>query len=157
LAFVVFLAICGTWLEAWGTLQTVSLDFSGLWAPVCLATAYYLAAGVVFPKDAADLDRLDHYFAERKRFVLAMLFIAELLVDFNFRNIYLDEFRHRPAVLWLFTLPYSLSIPCTLLALYFVHSRRWNIALLVLLILLFLGPSWESGAIIGTIKRSYGY
>ena len=86
-----------------------------------------------------------------------MLFIGELLLSVNFQHIYVDLYHNQPAVLWLFTLPYSLSIPAILLALFFVQSRRWNIALLAIIVFLLLAPSWESGAIAGVIKRQYGY
>ena len=157
LALFTFVAICATWIDAWGSLQTVTLDFSGLWAPILLATAYYLAASVVFPSDPADYDRLDAYFAERKRFVIAMLLVAELLVSFTFRNVFVDAATHRPAEFWLWLLPYNLAIVATLIALWLVGDRRWNIGLLVLQILLFLVPYWEKGWFRTTIARHYGY
>ena len=58
LATFVFIDICATWIDAWTSLKGVSVDFAGLWAPILLATAYYLAASVVFPRDDEDFSRL---------------------------------------------------------------------------------------------------
>ena len=49
LALLTFIAICATWIDAWDSLQAITLDFAGLWAPILLATLYYLAAAVIFP------------------------------------------------------------------------------------------------------------
>src|SRR4051812_31326318 len=46
LALLVFVLICATWIDAWVSLKAITLDFAGLWAPILLATAYFLAAAV---------------------------------------------------------------------------------------------------------------
>lgn len=70
LAAFTFVAICATWLDAWDSLRDVPIGFTGLWAPILTATCYYLAATVVFPRDAEGLADLAAYYAQRKRFVL---------------------------------------------------------------------------------------
>lgn len=157
LALVTFVIICATWVDAWTALRTVTLDFAELWAPILLATVYYLAAAVVFPRDPAQYPRLATYYAERKRFVVAMLLAAEFLVNFTFRGEFELALFHRPAVFWLYTLPYNLAIKVCFIALFFVRGRRANIAFLVALMLLFLIPYWENGAIAAAIARHYGY
>jgi hypothetical protein len=157
LALLTFVAICATWIDAWGTLRTISLDFAGLWAPIMLATCYYLAAAVVFPSDPEDYGRLGAYYADRKRFVVAMLLAAELLVTFTFRDIFIDAARDRPAQLWVWLLPYNLVLTGLYVALLFVTSRRANIALLAALLLLFTVPYWGQGSIGAMIDRHWGY
>jgi hypothetical protein len=157
LALLTFIVICATWIDAWNTLTTISLDFEGLWAPILLATFYYLAASVVFPSDPKEFDQLATYYAERKRFVVGMLLAAELLVSFTFLNIVGSELRSKPALFWLWFLPYNLSIKSCYLALFLVRGRRANIALLVALILLFMVPYWVHGAMEDLISRHYGY
>lgn len=157
LAVLVFIIICVTWIDAWNTLRSITLNLAGLWAPILLATLYFLAASVVFPSDAADFERLATYFAERKRFVIGMLFLAECLVNLTFLPVYAANLHNEPAVFWLWNLPQNLAISGTLIALLFVQSRRANITLLALLILLFLAPYWEHGAMRTLIAQEWGY
>jgi hypothetical protein len=155
LGLFTFLAICATWIDAWDSLQGVSLDFAGLWAPILIATCYYLAATVIFPRDPAEFGRLALYFAERKQFVVAMLLAAEVLVSATFLGVFARELQQRPAVFWLYDLPYNLTIKASFVALLFVRARRANIVLLVFLILLFLIPYWEHGTLSGWIHRHF--
>ena len=157
LALLTFIVICATWIDAWVSLRTITLDFAGLWAPILLATVYYLAAAVVFPRNPPEYEQLATYYAERKRFVVGMLLAAEFLVNFTFRHVFGAELQHRPAVFWLWNLPYNLSIKAAFIALLVVRGRRANVALLVLLILLFTIPYWEGGMIASAIARQYGY
>ena len=147
LGLFTFIAICATWIDAWSTLRTVSLDFAGLWAPILIATFYFLAATVVFPRETAEYDRLALYFAERKRFVVAMLLAAELLVFLTFLDSFVQTLHTKPAVFWLYNVPYNVMIKGSMIAMLFVRSRRANLAFLIFLILLCLIPYWENGAI----------
>jgi hypothetical protein len=157
LALLTFILICATWIDAWDSLKTITLDFSGLWAPILLATFYYLAAAVVFPHDPREYPRLATYFAERKRFTVGMLLAAELLVTFSYRGVFIDWFVHRPAVFWLWEVPYNVAIKGSFVALLFVRGRRANIALLAALILLFMVPYWDHRAVSAAISQHYGY
>jgi hypothetical protein len=150
-----FLAICATWIDAWDTLQAVSLDFAGLWAPILIATCYYLAATVIFPREASEFDRLALYFSERKRFVVAMLLAADLLVSFTFAHTFAQTLHESPATFWLYTVPYNVLIKGSMVVLLVVRGRTANIALLTFLIILFLIPYWEHGAIIDWIHQRF--
>jgi hypothetical protein len=157
LGLLIFIIICATWIDAWTTLTKISLDFEALWAPILLATFYYLAAAVAFPSDPAEFDRLATYYAQRKRFVVGMLLAAELLVTFTFRGVMERELSSTPAIFWLWYLPYNAAIKASFVALFFVRSRRANIALLAALILLFMVPYWIHGTMQDLISRHYGY
>ena len=157
LAVLVFIIICVTWIDAWNTLRSITLSLAGLWPPILLATLYFLAASVVFPSDAADYDRLGTYFLERKRFVIGMLFLAECLVNLTFLPVYAANLHSEAAVFWLWNLPENLAITGALVALLIVRGRRANIALLGLLIILFLVPYWEHGAMKAWIAQQWGY
>jgi hypothetical protein len=150
-----FLAICATWIDAWDTLRAVSLDFAGLWAPILIATFYYLAATVIFPREAAEFDRLALYFSERKTFVVSMLLAAELLVFLTFLGSFTQTLHERPAVFWLYHVPYNLMIKGSMVALLFVRGRSTNIALLIFLIILFLIPYWEHGLLSDWIHHRF--
>jgi hypothetical protein len=158
LALFTFIAICATWIDAWDALRDVSLGFAGLWAPILIATCYYLAATVVFPRDAQGLADLASYYAHRKRFVLTMLLVSDVLVTVTYAPFLMEQLRTRPAVVWLFYLPYSALTKITMGILYFVHGRRANVAILAALILQFLVPYWDNhGRIIALIENAYGY
>ena len=157
LGVLVFILICATWIDAWNVLQSITLDFAGLWAPILIGTFYFLAASVVFPSDPADFERLGNYYASRKRFVVGMLLAAEVLVTSTFLDSFSALLRDRPAEFWLWILPYNLSVKGCMLGLFFVRSRRANIVLLALLILLFLIPYWEHFGIRDAIGQAWGY
>lgn len=156
LALFTFLAICATWLDAWESLRRVTLDFAGLAAPILVATNYYLAATVVFPKEAADYDRMADYYAERKRFVVVVLLANEFLVNWTFWPVFQANLEHHPMVFWLYSVPYNTAIKAALLALLLVRGRRANLAIMAALILLFVLPYWENGAVSAAIIRRFG-
>ena len=157
LALLTFIVICATWIDAWTTLTKISLNFGALWAPILLATFYYLAAAVVFPSDPRAFGQLATYYAERKRFVVGMLLAAELLVTFTFRGVVAVELQSKPALFWLWFLPYNVAIKGSYVALFLVRGRRANIAWLVTLILLFMVPYWVHGLMESLISSHWGY
>jgi hypothetical protein len=156
LAALIFVLISVTWIDAWETLQSVDLNFDQLWAPIALATFYYLAATVVPPREHLETMDVAVYYAERKRFVLAMLICAEMLVTYTSLESMNRILHARPTEFWLFTLLYNVLIVGSLIALYFVRSRTANVVLLVGLLVLFLAPYWEDRAIGSWIVRTFG-
>jgi hypothetical protein len=156
-ALLIFFLICATWIDAWMSLKDVTLDFAGLWAPVLVATCYYLAAATAFPREAEGFDALGSYFAQRKTFIVGMLLAAEFIEMYTYRSIYIKAYWQYPAIFWFWLAPYNLAIKASFIALFLVRSRRWNIILLTALVLLFLLPYWENGAIEHAISRHYGY
>jgi hypothetical protein len=157
LAVFILVDICSTWVDSWLSLKHVTVDFAGLWAPVLLAICFYLAAATVFPHDEADHERLADYYRERKRFIVGLLFAAELLIHVTYLSVLEDRLAHQPAVFWLWNIPYNLAIEASMIALLFVRSRRANIAFLVALILLLTIPYWDQDAIPHALAREYGY
>jgi hypothetical protein len=155
LALFTFLAICATWIDAWDTLKSTPLNFEGLAAPILTATFYYLAASVVFPRDEAELADLGAYYGRRKSFVLAMLACAEVAVSFTFLDAYVRDFIQRPAVFWLFHVPFKTILLGLYLAIGLTKGRRANTALLTALILVLTLPYWTHGAVSGWIHASF--
>jgi hypothetical protein len=123
----------------------MSRGFASLWAPVGIATCYYLAASVLFPREPADYDNLAAYFARRKRFVVAMLLAAEVLVTITYMPIFAKALSTEPRAFWFYHLPYNALIKSAWVALLFVGTRKANLALMAFLILLFLIPYWSAG------------
>jgi hypothetical protein len=69
----------------------------------------------------------------------------------------LQRIAHVPQVFWLWTVPYNLAIEASMVALMFVRSKRANVALLVVLLLLLMVPYWDQGSIQNAIAHKYGY
>ena len=157
LALLPFLIIVATWIEAWDSLRDVKLDLAALWSPVLLATCYYLAASVVFPSDPADFDDLASYYSSRKRFVVAMLTAAEVLITVGYSHIYVFLLENRPAEFWLWMVPFKIVILAAFLAIFLARSRRANLLALAVTLLLFTLPYWQYGIVRETIARHYGY
>jgi hypothetical protein len=157
LALFILVDICSTWIDSWVSLKQVTVDLAGLWAPVLIAICFYLAGATVFPRDEADHERLADYYRERKAFVVGMLLAIEMLIHVTYLPIFEERIAHRPEVFWLWTVPYNLAIEATMIALIFLRSRRANIALLVLLLLLIMVPYWDQGAMQHAVARHLGY
>jgi hypothetical protein len=157
LALFILIDICSTWIDSWVSLKQVTVDLAGLWAPVLIAICFYLAAAVVFPHDEADHERLADYYRERKRFVVALLLAIEMLIHVTYLPIFEERIAHRPEVFWLWTVPYNLAIEATMIGIILLRSRRANIALLVLLVLLILVPYWDQGVMQHAVARHFGY
>ena len=156
-AILTFVMLMSSWVDGWVTLKSVTIDFAGLWAPVLMATLYYLAAAVIFPHHEADHERLADYYGERRPFIIGMLLACGLLTHFIYRHVFAVLVHNQPAVFWLWVIPYNAAIDGSTIALLFMSSRRWNIVLLTVLILLMVIPYWEQGLIRDAIAHSYGY
>lgn len=157
LALLTLIMVMTAWLDARDSLQSVTMDFKGLAAPIAMAIFYYLAAAVVFPHDDADHERLADYYASRKRFIAGTLLAASIVDEFIFVPHFENLLAHMPALFWLWAVPYGTAIMAALLALLLVRSRRANVAMLTIMILLIVIPYWGGGGIRGAIARHYGY
>jgi hypothetical protein len=156
LAALTFVVLCATWIDSFSRYQNIGLDLSGLWAPILTATCYFLAATVIFPGDAEDDQAFDDYYRTRKRFVIAMLLIAETGNNLSFTTVYIQTFHDNSARFWGFLFPFNLLINLIWIALLFVQSRKANIALLSLQIILFTAIYWSERAIGDLLVRMFG-
>jgi hypothetical protein len=156
LAALIFIVLCATWIDSFSRFQGISLDLSGLWAPILTATCYFLAATVIFPSEAVSETNLDAYYQTRKRFVLAMLLIAECGNNVSFLEVYTGALRNDPARFWGFLLPYNLLINSAWIGLMFAKSRRANITLLAFQIFLFTSVYWSSRLVTDMLARMFG-
>ena len=156
-ALLTFVLICATWVDTFTMDREITLNFGDLWAPILVATFYYLAASVIFPRDPRQFSHLRAYFSARRKFIIGMLFAAEL-VDLYVNRTYLtDRYYHDPGAFWGWNVPYNIAIKGVFLALLLVRGRRATIALLVAQILIFIVPYWHWGAIDRIAMRLLGY
>ena len=74
LGVFVLLDLLSFWQAAWVTRDVIAVSGHTLMAVTVFASAYYLAAHLVFPREPADHDELDsHYFRVRRIVLGAML------------------------------------------------------------------------------------
>lgn len=156
-ALLTFILICATWVDAWDMERSITLNFDDLWPPILLATFYYLAAAVIFPRDPGQYRHLRAYFAARRKFIIGLLFAAELIDLYANRAFMIDRYEHDPAAFWGWYVPYNIAIKLVFLLLLLVRARRMTIALLIAQILLFLVPYWQAGAINRFSMHALGY
>jgi hypothetical protein len=156
LALFIFLAITATWIDAFTALRAVDLDVEGLWAPILTSTSYYVAATVVFPSRSADFERLDDYYLEHKRLIIALLFVAEMLVTFTFLPLMVEGYRQQQPSFFFFYLPFHVVLKGSYVGAFLARSKRSNIGWLSLLSFLLLFNYWNNGVIPKLIDQSYG-
>jgi len=157
MATLILICIITEWIDAWNTMKSVTVDLRGLGVPILLAISYYLAAAVVFPHREADHERLADYYQDRRPFIAGTLVAAVLLDNITYLHIYIHDLQQRPAIFWLWQLPYNLAIATSFIALLFVRSRRANIGFLATAILLLTIPYLENQYMGHMIARHYGY
>jgi hypothetical protein len=157
LASLTFLLICATWIDAWSTRTSFTLDLRSLWAPIGAATSYYLAAVVVLPRKAAAWDDVDAYFAERKAFVIAALAAAEVFVTVTHLPAMEHQLRTEPMVFWLYIVPFNVAIMGTFAVMYLVKSRRANIIAITAQLAIFATSYWSHRWISNLLRETYGY
>jgi hypothetical protein len=157
LALLTFIIICATWVDAWNMSKGITLNFDDLWPPILVATFYFLAAAVIFPREREQYPHLRAYFAARRKFVIGMLFAAEVVDHVTDYDFMANAYRHQPNVFWGWLVPYNCAILGCFLALFLVRSRRFTIALLVTQILLFTVPYWQQGKLDRVSMHLFGY
>jgi hypothetical protein len=157
LAFLIFLVICATWLDAFAYRAVFELSFASMVCPIGAATAYYLAAVVALPKNKDGYDDMEKYFIQKKGFVIAMLAVAELFVMLITVPVLTEDFTDRPAIFWLQRVPMTFLVFGGWTLLFFAQRRRSIIVGLLLQILIFTIPYWSQGWIGRTIRAAYGY
>jgi len=156
LALLTFVSITATWIDAFTTLRNVVLDVDSLWIPILTSTLYYLAATVVFPSNAADLNHLDEYFAERKRFAVGMLFACELLATYMFLPFMIKGFHDHPESQWLFYLPSHVALKGSYIGILLSRTKRWNVTWMAAVIVILVFLYWDNGTIAHAIEQRYG-
>lgn len=156
-ALLTFVLIVATWVDTYTMNRSITLNFGDLWPPIMLATFYYLAAAVIFPRERQQFAHMRLYFAARRKFIIGMLFAAELVDFYANRPFLIDRYYHHPAAFWGWSVPYNIVIKGVFLALFLVRGRRATIALLVAQILIFVVPYWQWGAMDRIAMRLFGY
>jgi|TARA_R100000049_G_C1935114_1_gene78965 hypothetical protein len=133
-AIFVILDLLSFWMFSWTVRDAMAVNPATLLAVVGFASAYYLAARLVFPGDPERFRDLDTHYFRVCRTVMAML-IALVVVQWAFL-LSLPQLREQllsPAVIWMTALFVGMMG-----VLLFVRNRRVHAVLLVALIIRYL-------------------
>ena len=149
LALFVMLDVSAFWLFTWSVRSLLLVRWHIVFIGLVVAMVYYLSASMIFPRSEGEWRSLDDHYWERKRLVIG----GVLLVESGLMAWQLT--RAVPALsdswFWIYQLPYFIPMA----ALLFSRSRRFDIALFIVLIgmMLFsdfdLGPSSRWGKQVG--------
>lgn len=81
LAFLILTDMTTFWLFLWGFRSSLVVSYRTVFVGVILATIYFLAASLVFPRTKQDCAHLDdHYFSRKKIVAGGMLFVNVVVV-----------------------------------------------------------------------------
>jgi hypothetical protein len=80
LAAFVFLDITSLWIYLWGIREQVNVDWATMFGGLVVALTYYLAAGLVFPRNVAEWPDLDEHYRRNKRLVTGGILLANVVV-----------------------------------------------------------------------------
>ncbi len=130
LAAFVLLDLLSFWGSAWVVRSLVRVSGESLMLVTAFASAYYMAARLVFPRDTADLQSLDEHFFRVRRIVLGILLILLAVQIGWYASIPEMSARlFRPLPLGLTALLAVLLVLAML-----VRDRRWAIILMAMLV-----------------------
>jgi hypothetical protein len=119
------------WLAAWHQYRDVEPSIRTLALPFVSGAIYFIAAGIVFPREPKQIDDLDGYFMAHKRKVatcLLIIFTAGVINEVRYAVAAAEQGRW--AYLFGYYVPFNLSMFAGYLVLIFSPSRRWSIAAL---------------------------
>jgi len=149
LALFVMVDVAGYWLFSWSIRSLLHVRWRTVFVGLTVALIYYLSASMIFPRSEGAWKNLDDHYWARKRLVIGGILLVEGA------TMAWQLTRAVPALsdswFWIYQLPYFIPMA----ALLFSRSRRFDIALFIVLIgmMLFsdfdLGPSSRWGKQVG--------
>lgn len=150
LALFVMIDVAGYWLFSWSIREQLHVRWRTVFVGLAVALIYYLSASMIFPRsEKGGWKTLDEHYWARKRLVIGGILLVEsatMAWQWTRAVPALDDYWF-----WIYQLPYFVPLAVLL----FTRSRRFDIALFVILIgmMLFsdfdLGPSSKWGHEVG--------
>jgi hypothetical protein len=130
LGLFVMLDLLSFWSAAWTARDMLSVSGATLMSTMLFASAYYLAAHLVFPDEPEKINDLDNHYFSVRRVVIAVLFIL-LLVQLVF-------YASNAQLLLRITQPFPMAMTAILIVLmlsaFIFKNKSLNIAALAALI-----------------------
>ncbi|HYC69184.1 hypothetical protein [Brevundimonas sp.] len=137
LALLILLDISTYWVTGWNRLQDIQINYASIYTGLVIALAYFLAAAMVFPRNASEWTSLDDYYDGHKRWVIGGVLFSNAL-GLASRVVLGDRLDGSgPTEIVLLALFFGL-----LVALLFVRNRKVNAALLALHCVVNVAPAF---------------
>lgn len=134
LGIFVLLDLLSFWMAAWQTREIVTVSSHSLVAITCFASAYYLAARLVFPRDPDAVGDLDDHFFRVRRIVLGAMLVL-LLCQLGF---YLSIPKMAPLLLRPLALSLTAVLAALMVAAMFTRGKRASLAVMAALVARYL-------------------
>lgn len=134
LGIFVLLDLLSFWQAAWVTRNVIAVSGDTLMAVTLFASAYYLAAHLVFPRDPAEHDELDTHFFRVRRIVLGTM-LALLACQLGF---YLSVPQLATALTHPLALGLTVVLAALMIAAMLTRSHRASVAVMVALVARYL-------------------
>jgi hypothetical protein len=131
LAAFVLCDVTGFWLWIWSVRDVVIVSWRSVFVSTALAITYYLAAALVFPRNAGRWASYDEHYWARKRLVVGGMLAVNIVVLAG------QLARSVPALTDFWFYPYVVGYLLPLTALLFTRRRWQDVALLGWLLLYF--------------------
>jgi hypothetical protein len=137
LALLILLDISTFWVTGWTGLQNIEITYSTIYTGLVIALVYFLAAAMVFPRDASEWPSLDDYYDSHKRLVIGGILFSNTIGLLS-RLVLGDRLAgYDPTRLILLALFFAV-----LIALLFVPNRKANIGLMALHCAINIAPAF---------------
>lgn len=147
LGIVVMLDLTSFWLLAFEARAQISADYLTLICVLAMVGIYYMAASLIFPDEPEEWPDFDHWYDKQNRMVIGGLLTANIASWIGLIVLDIVAPLPEPAgfvsndTASLIYFVSGFSILGLLIALLKVNSRRWNVAMLATLIVLFIASS----------------
>lgn len=145
LGILVVLDLTSFWLMAWESREQISANYPTLVFVLAIVGVYYLAATLIFPDDPTEWPDFDEWYDRQNRMVIGGLLVAnvsvwigQIVLEIMAPVAAADETMDISTMETLYMLG-GLALLVLLIVLLKARSRRWNIALLLVCIVLLLG------------------
>ena len=79
LAIFIFLDITSFWLYAWGIRGSIAISWGGMYLGLLIALCYFMASGLVFPRQIEEWPDLDEYYWRHKRVVIGGILFPSVI------------------------------------------------------------------------------
>lgn len=79
LAIFIFLDITSFWIFAWAIRDSIRVSWGSMYLGLLIALVYFVASGLVFPRNIDEWPDLDAYYWKHKRLVIGGILIPNLI------------------------------------------------------------------------------
>ena len=79
LGIFIFFDITSFWIYVWGIRESITVSWATMFGALVVALIYYLAAGLVFPRQISEWPDLDEHYWRNKRYITGGILVANIL------------------------------------------------------------------------------